>query len=118
MIGIRAPDIDKGALQSGDLVFFATNGGTQVSHAGIYVAGAPGAQSLTAWPAKPAPAGADLAGEHVSAVLLRLAHPPDHIAHVVGHQHPATLIVHHADRAPHGLAVLVEKPGQQIDGLA
>lgn len=37
MIGIRAPDIDKGALQSGDLVFFATNGGTQVSHAGIYV---------------------------------------------------------------------------------
>ena len=37
MIGIRAPDIDKSALQSGDLVFFATNGGTQVSHAGIYV---------------------------------------------------------------------------------
>ena len=37
MIGIRAPDIDKSALQSGDLVFFATNGGSQVSHAGIYV---------------------------------------------------------------------------------
>ncbi len=37
MIGMRAPTIDMGALQSGDLVFFATNGGSQVSHAGIYV---------------------------------------------------------------------------------
>ncbi|MNG10694.1 Murein DD-endopeptidase MepH precursor [compost metagenome] len=37
MIGVRAPTIDRGALQSGDLVFFATNGGSQVSHAGIYV---------------------------------------------------------------------------------
>ncbi len=37
MIGIRAPTIDRNALQSGDLVFFATNGGSEVSHAGIYV---------------------------------------------------------------------------------
>ncbi|MGH8382947.1 C40 family peptidase [Pseudomonas sp.] len=37
MIGIRAPSIERAALQSGDLVFFATNGGAQVSHAGIYV---------------------------------------------------------------------------------
>ncbi|CAG8867323.1 hypothetical protein PS627_02430 [Pseudomonas fluorescens] len=37
MIGVRAPDIDIQALQSGDLVFFATSGGSQVSHAGIYV---------------------------------------------------------------------------------
>lgn len=37
MIGVRAPNIDIQALQSGDLVFFATNGGSQVSHAGIYV---------------------------------------------------------------------------------
>ena len=37
MIGVRAPNIDLQALQSGDLVFFATNGGSQVSHAGIYV---------------------------------------------------------------------------------
>lgn len=37
MIGMRAPTIDRAALQSGDLVFFATNGGSQVSHAGIYV---------------------------------------------------------------------------------
>ncbi|PWB32847.1 hydrolase Nlp/P60 [Pseudomonas sp. SDI] len=37
MIVMRAPDIGREALQSGDLVFFATNGGGQVSHAGIYV---------------------------------------------------------------------------------
>ncbi|MFK8328949.1 C40 family peptidase [Pseudomonas sp. BJa5] len=37
MIGIRAPNIQRNDLQSGDLVFFATNGGSQVSHAGIYV---------------------------------------------------------------------------------
>ncbi|WP_194789447.1 C40 family peptidase [Pseudomonas sp. UFMG81] len=37
MIVMRAPSIDINALQSGDLVFFATNGGAQVSHAGIYV---------------------------------------------------------------------------------
>lgn len=37
MIGIRGPSIERGSLQSGDLVFFATSGGAQVSHAGIYV---------------------------------------------------------------------------------
>ena len=37
MIVMRAPTVDQKALQSGDLVFFATNGGSQVSHAGIYV---------------------------------------------------------------------------------
>jgi cell wall-associated NlpC family hydrolase len=37
MIGMRAPNVGKDALQSGDLIFFATNGGSQVSHAGIYV---------------------------------------------------------------------------------
>ncbi|MHA6787355.1 C40 family peptidase [Pseudomonas sp. FP2300] len=37
MIGMRAPDVGKEALQTGDLIFFATNGGSQVSHAGIYV---------------------------------------------------------------------------------
>ena len=37
MIGMRAPDVGKNALQTGDLIFFATNGGSQVSHAGIYV---------------------------------------------------------------------------------
>ena len=37
MISLRAPNIGREALQSGDLVFFATNGGSQVSHAGIYV---------------------------------------------------------------------------------
>ncbi|QXI39686.1 C40 family peptidase [Pseudomonas xantholysinigenes] len=37
MIVMRAPNVDINALQSGDLVFFATNGGSQVSHAGIYV---------------------------------------------------------------------------------
>jgi cell wall-associated NlpC family hydrolase len=37
MIVMRAPTVDVKSLQSGDLVFFATNGGSQVSHAGIYV---------------------------------------------------------------------------------
>ncbi|MBF8723591.1 MULTISPECIES: C40 family peptidase [Pseudomonas] len=37
MIVMRAPNVDINALQSGDLVFFATGGGSQVSHAGIYV---------------------------------------------------------------------------------
>ena len=37
MIVMRAPTVDAKALQSGDLVFFATSGGSQVSHAGIYV---------------------------------------------------------------------------------
>jgi cell wall-associated NlpC family hydrolase len=37
MIGMRAPNVGKNALQTGDLIFFATNGGSQVSHAGIYV---------------------------------------------------------------------------------
>lgn len=37
MIVMRAPNIGREQLQSGDLVFFATGGGSQVSHAGIYV---------------------------------------------------------------------------------
>ncbi|MGF6395343.1 C40 family peptidase [Pseudomonas plecoglossicida] len=37
MIVMRAPTVAANALQSGDLVFFATGGGSQVSHAGIYV---------------------------------------------------------------------------------
>lgn len=37
MISMRAPSIDRAALRSGDLVFFATQGRGQVSHAGIYV---------------------------------------------------------------------------------
>lgn len=37
LISMRAPTVGRNALQSGDLVFFATNGGRQVSHAGIYV---------------------------------------------------------------------------------
>ena len=37
MIVMRAPTVDAKSLQSGDLVFFATSGGSQVSHAGIYV---------------------------------------------------------------------------------
>lgn len=36
LIGMRAPNVAKAALQSGDLVFFATEG-ARVSHAGIYV---------------------------------------------------------------------------------
>lgn len=34
---MRTPDVRRDALQSGDLVFFATSGGRTVSHAGIYV---------------------------------------------------------------------------------
>jgi len=34
---MRVPNVRRDALQSGDLVFFATNGGRAVSHAGIYV---------------------------------------------------------------------------------
>ncbi|WP_296234793.1 C40 family peptidase [uncultured Pseudomonas sp.] len=34
---MRTPDVRRDALKSGDLVFFATNGGRTVSHAGIYV---------------------------------------------------------------------------------
>ena len=37
MISMQAADVGQEGLQSGDLVFFATNGGSQVSHAGIYV---------------------------------------------------------------------------------
>jgi cell wall-associated NlpC family hydrolase len=37
MITLRGPDIDRSQLQTGDLVFFATAGGSHVSHAGIYV---------------------------------------------------------------------------------
>mgnify|MGYP003605331753 CR=1 FL=1 len=34
---MRAQDVREDALQTGDLLFFATGGGSQVSHAGIYV---------------------------------------------------------------------------------
>ena len=34
---MRSPNVRRDALQSGDLVFFATSGGRGVSHAGIYV---------------------------------------------------------------------------------
>jgi len=37
MIGMQAANVGKEGLQTGDLIFFATNGGSQVSHAGIYV---------------------------------------------------------------------------------
>lgn len=37
LIGMQAANVGRDALQSGDLVFFATGGGSQVSHAGIYV---------------------------------------------------------------------------------
>ncbi|MGE8348370.1 C40 family peptidase, partial [Pseudomonas helleri] len=37
MIVMRGQSVGKDQLQTGDLLFFATNGGTQVSHAGIYV---------------------------------------------------------------------------------
>ncbi len=37
LINLRAPAVGRDALQSGDLLFFATGGGRQVSHAGIYV---------------------------------------------------------------------------------
>jgi len=37
LISMSKPTVGRDALKSGDLVFFATNGGRQVSHAGIYV---------------------------------------------------------------------------------
>ena len=37
LIVMRAQDVSAQNLQTGDLLFFATNGGSQVSHAGIYV---------------------------------------------------------------------------------
>ena len=37
MSNLRGPNVRRHALQPGDLVFFATNGGRRVSHAGIYV---------------------------------------------------------------------------------
>ncbi|WP_349572416.1 C40 family peptidase [Azotobacter salinestris] len=37
MLAMRAPGVRLEALRSGDLVFFATDGGRRVSHAGIYV---------------------------------------------------------------------------------
>ena len=37
MIVMGSPNVSRDALQSGDLVFFATNGASQVNHAGIYV---------------------------------------------------------------------------------
>ena len=35
----RGVDVGRNALQAGDLLFFATSGGSRVSHAGIYVGG-------------------------------------------------------------------------------
>ena len=37
LISMPVPNVRRDALQTGDLVFFATAGGGQVSHAGIYV---------------------------------------------------------------------------------
>ena len=37
LIVMQAPNVGKEGLQTGDLIFVATNGGSQVSHAGIYV---------------------------------------------------------------------------------
>lgn len=37
MSSMISPSVRKNALQTGDLVFFATNGSRKVSHAGIYV---------------------------------------------------------------------------------
>jgi cell wall-associated NlpC family hydrolase len=37
MISMSKPTVGREALTSGDLVFFATSGGREVSHAGIYV---------------------------------------------------------------------------------
>lgn len=37
MSALRAPQVARQQLRSGDLLFFATNGGREVSHAGIYV---------------------------------------------------------------------------------
>lgn len=37
MSSMTGPTVKRNALQTGDLVFFATSGGHKVSHAGIYV---------------------------------------------------------------------------------
>lgn len=37
MSAMRVPAVPRNALQPGDVLFFATSGGTTVSHAGIYV---------------------------------------------------------------------------------
>ncbi|MBM7060707.1 C40 family peptidase [Pseudomonas sp. UL073] len=37
LLALRSPRVSRDALLAGDLVFFATSGGGQVSHAGIYV---------------------------------------------------------------------------------
>lgn len=37
MMRLKAPVIERSRLRSGDILFFATNGGRRVSHAGIYV---------------------------------------------------------------------------------
>lgn len=37
LIVMRVQDVSENNLQTGDLIFFATGGGSQVSHAGIYV---------------------------------------------------------------------------------
>ncbi|MBT9529192.1 MAG: C40 family peptidase, partial [Pseudomonas sp.] len=37
LIAMPVPSVRREALQTGDLVFFATAGGGRVSHAGIYV---------------------------------------------------------------------------------
>lgn len=37
LLVMNGPNIGRSALQTGDLVFFATSGGSSVSHAGIYV---------------------------------------------------------------------------------
>ena len=37
MSSLQAPQVSRQQLRSGDLLFFATSGGRQVSHAGIYV---------------------------------------------------------------------------------
>jgi cell wall-associated NlpC family hydrolase len=37
MVNMRAPEVNQKALQSGDLIFFATGRGSQVTHAAIYV---------------------------------------------------------------------------------
>ncbi|WP_017940216.1 C40 family peptidase [Zestomonas thermotolerans] len=37
LLALGVPRVSRDSLRSGDLVFFATSGGSQVSHAGIYV---------------------------------------------------------------------------------
>lgn len=37
MIQVKAPVIERNQLRTGDIVFFATKGGSRVDHAGIYV---------------------------------------------------------------------------------